>query len=40
MQMLSSGGGPGDERKSGAPSQAHGDDDFVHEAPEEDDIPV
>ncbi len=42
MKMLSTaGGGPGgDDRRGGGVSQSHGDDDFVHESPGEDDIPL
>jgi single-strand DNA-binding protein len=40
MKMLSTAGAPSEERRSGGPSQEHGEDDFVHEAPDEDDIPL
>ena len=40
MKMLSTAGASGEERRSGVPSQEHAEDDFVHEAPDEDDIPL
>ena len=40
MKMLGGqGGGAGDERRGGGPSE-HGDEDFVHESADEEDIPL
>ena len=43
MKMLGGqggpGGGPGEERRGGSPSE-HGDEDFVHESADEDDVPL
>ncbi|MGA3174534.1 MAG: single-stranded DNA-binding protein [Syntrophorhabdales bacterium] len=40
MKMLSGPPSTGDERRSGVITQEHGDEDFVHEPADDDDIPL